>query len=54
MTPGESPLPDGLVHFVYQDRAGDGLPWRILRAATEPGGILGALADAKPSERAVA
>ncbi|MDQ4069839.1 MAG: hypothetical protein M3203_10290 [Actinomycetota bacterium] len=34
---------DGLVHFVYQERAGDGLPWRILRASTEPAAIQAAL-----------
>jgi hypothetical protein len=44
--------PDGLVHFVYQERAGDGLPWRIMRATVEAGAIAAALVDAKPSERA--
>ena len=44
--------PDGLVHFVYQERAGDGLPWRIMRATTEPGAITAALVAAKPSEKA--
>jgi hypothetical protein len=44
--------PDGLVHFLYQERAGDGLPWRILRATTDPSAITAALADAKPVERA--
>lgn len=33
---------DGLVHFVYQERAGDGLPWRIMRATTEPAALLAA------------
>ena len=43
---------DGLVHFIYQERAGDGLPWRIRRATTEPAAITAALNEAKPSERA--
>ncbi|MDQ3641390.1 MAG: hypothetical protein M3450_07990 [Actinomycetota bacterium] len=43
---------DGLVHFVYQERAGDGLPWRVLRATARPEAITAALVDAKPSERA--
>jgi len=37
---------DGLIHFVYQERAGDGHPWRILRATTEPAAIRAALAAA--------
>jgi hypothetical protein len=28
--------PDGLVDLVYQERAGDGLPWRIHRATIDP------------------
>ena len=40
---------DGLVHFVYQERAGDGLPWRILRATTEPAAVMTALAAARPA-----
>ena len=43
---------DGLVHFIYQERAGDGLPWRIRRATAEPAAITAALHEAKPSERA--
>ena len=31
---------DGLVHFVYQERAGDGLPWRIRRATADPADLL--------------
>ena len=42
---------DGLIHFVYQERAGDGLPWRILRATTEPAAVAAALAAARPAER---
>ena len=38
---------DGLVHFVYQERAGDGLPWRIMRATTELPALQAAL-DAEP------
>jgi hypothetical protein len=41
---------DGLVHFVYQERAGDGLPWRILHATTEPAAVAAALTEARPSE----
>ena len=40
---------DGLVHFVYQERAGDGLPWRILRATTEPAAVIDALAATQPA-----
>jgi hypothetical protein len=42
---------DGLVHFVYQERAGDGLPWRILRATTEVAAVTAALGAARPSQR---
>ncbi len=45
---------DGLVHFVYQERAGDGLPWRIRRATTSPEALRAALAAAAPAERAEA
>ena len=45
--------PDGLVHFIYQERAGDGLPWRILRATTEASAISAALEKARPSSLAV-
>lgn len=44
---------DGLVHFVYQERAGDGQPWRILRATTDPAAISAALDEARPSTLAV-
>ena len=40
---------DGLVHLVYQERAGDGLPWRIMRATTEPAALAAALEEARPS-----
>jgi len=30
---------DGLIHLVYQERGGDGLPWRILRATTDPSAV---------------
>lgn len=42
---------DGLVHFVYQERAGVGRPWRILRATTEPEAIVAALDAAGPAAR---
>ncbi|MEJ7764763.1 MAG: hypothetical protein WKF86_04660 [Acidimicrobiales bacterium] len=28
--------PDGLIHLLYQERGGNGLPWRILRATIDP------------------
>ena len=40
---------DGLVHFVYQERAGDGLPWRILRATADPADIREALDAGRPA-----
>lgn len=43
---------DGLVHLVYQERAGNGLPWRVLRATTEPAAVLAALEAARPAESA--
>ena len=42
---------DGLIHLVYQERAGDGLPWRILRATTEPAAVRAALDAARPASR---
>ena len=42
---------DGLIHLVYQERAGDGLPWRILRATVEPAAVRAVLKSAKPSSR---
>ena len=42
---------DGLIHFAYQERAGDGLPWRILRASTEPDAVLAALGAATQRRR---
>lgn len=39
---------DGLVHLVYQERAGDGLPWRILRATIDPEALAAAVAAARP------
>lgn len=42
---------DGLVHLVYQERAGDGLPWRIMRATVEPAALRTALAAAAPAGR---
>jgi hypothetical protein len=44
---------DGLVHFVYQERAGDGRPWRILRATTEPAALLAVLEAARPTDLAL-
>jgi hypothetical protein len=43
---------DGLVHLVYQERAGDGLPWRIMRATIEPAALRAALDAAAPAQRA--
>lgn len=43
---------DGLVHLVYQERAGDGLPWRIMRATIAPAELRAALHDVAPAERA--
>ena len=40
---------DGLIHFLYQERAGDGLPWRILRATTEPAAVAAVLAATRPA-----
>ena len=41
---------DGLIHLIYQERAGDGLPWRILRATTNPTVVRAALEEAQPAE----
>lgn len=38
---------DGLIHLVYQERAGEGRPWRILRATTEAAAMVAALAAAR-------
>ena len=38
---------EGLLHLIYQDRAGDGRPWRILRATTEVAAITTAAAAAR-------
>jgi hypothetical protein len=43
---------DGLIHFVYQERAGDGRPWRIMRATTEVPAVRAALEVARPVGRA--
>lgn len=43
---------DGLVHLVYQERAGDGLPWRIKRATVEPAALRTAVGAAAPAARA--
>jgi hypothetical protein len=42
---------DGLIHLVYQERAGDGLPWRILHATTEPAAVRAALSTSPTSSR---
>jgi hypothetical protein len=42
---------DGLIHLVYQERAGDGLPWRILHATTEPAALRAALTAVPTSSR---
>lgn len=39
---------DGLIHFIYQERAGNGLPWRILRATTEVAAVSAVLDEARP------
>lgn len=49
---GTAVLEDGLVHLIYQERAGDGRPWRFMRATVEPDALLEAAAEARkgPSE----
>jgi hypothetical protein len=42
---------DGLIHLVYQERGGDGLPWRILHATTEPAAVRAALSTSPTSSR---
>lgn len=37
---GTAALSEGLVHLVYQERAGDGRPWRIMRATIDPAAIV--------------
>lgn len=44
---------DGLIHFVYQERAGDGLPWRIMRATTDPATVGAALRAARPERKLI-
>jgi hypothetical protein len=41
---------DGLVHLIYQERAGEGMPWRILRATTEQAAVRAALSDARAGQ----
>ena len=41
---------DGLIHLVYQERAGRGLPWRFMRATMEVGVVASGLRAAKPAE----
>ncbi|MDQ4133097.1 MAG: hypothetical protein M3179_07810 [Actinomycetota bacterium] len=41
---GTAVLDDGLVHLVYQERAGDGRPWRFMRATVEPQALVEAAA----------
>ena len=36
---GTAVLDGGIVHLVYQERAGDGLPWRSMRATTSPAAL---------------
>ena len=38
--------PDGLLHLIYQDRAGEGRPWRILRATIEVAAVAAAASAA--------
>jgi hypothetical protein len=45
---------DGLIHFVSQERAGEGLPWRIMRATIEPAAMAAAVACARPDLCALA
>jgi hypothetical protein len=40
---------DGLIHLIYQERAGSGLPWRIMRATMTPATIRAALDEASPA-----
>jgi hypothetical protein len=44
---------NGVVHLVYQERAGDGLPWRILRATTDAASLRSALENAGSQRDAV-
>lgn len=44
---------DGLVHLVYQERAGDGKPWRIMRATADPADLRAAPRDARPAQKAI-
>jgi hypothetical protein len=37
---GTAVLDGGLVHLVYQERAGEGLPWRILRATLSASAVM--------------
>ena len=47
---GSAVLGDGgLVHLVYQERAGYGLPWRILRATVEPAALARVLEAERPA-----
>jgi hypothetical protein len=41
---GTAVLEGGLVQVLYQERAGDGLPWRFMRATLRPDDLLEALA----------
>jgi hypothetical protein len=43
---GTAVLAGGLVHLLYQERAGDGRPWRFLRATVEPGALASAAEEA--------
>jgi hypothetical protein len=46
---GTAVLDEGMVHLVYQERAGDGRPWRYMRATVEPAALLEAAASAPGS-----
>jgi hypothetical protein len=43
---GFAVLDDGLVHLLYQERAGEGFPWRYMRATVEPAALAERWSDA--------
>jgi len=47
-------LDDGIIHLLYQERAGDGLPWRILRATLRSDDVAAALVEPRPTHEGVA
>jgi hypothetical protein len=45
---GTAVLDHGVVHLVYQERRGDGLPWRFMRATVDPAAVARAVSTAWP------